>query len=222
MSRINLIRSNEFPYHVTGRANNQEVFPCPLSVVWSVFSVQFVKLSEQFQVKIHAFVLMPNHFHLLISTPEEDLGVVMRELMRTVTKIINSKTGRSGRIFGAKYHWSLIDNSLYYDCALKYVYRNPVKANLSLRAEDYPFTSLKFKITNDSPLFPISPALGYQDLVPYGAIDPFLLWLERPFQNEQYEEIRRGLRKTRFVTSKTGPMKRRVQLYGYDAAGTEK
>ena len=36
--------------------------------------------------QLHAFCLMPNHFHLLISTPKEDLGVVMQKLMREVTK----------------------------------------------------------------------------------------------------------------------------------------
>ena len=62
MSRKSLIRSQAYPYHVTGRSNNREVFHCPLNLVWAVFSQEFFEARTLFGVEIHAFVLMPNHF----------------------------------------------------------------------------------------------------------------------------------------------------------------
>src|ERR1700752_2973729 len=106
MSRKPLIKSKIHPYHVTGRCNNRETFYCNLDEVWELLCLELSEIIEKFQVNIHAFVLMPNHFHLLISTPTDDLSETMKTFMCAVTKKINLKTGRSGRVFGSRYHWS--------------------------------------------------------------------------------------------------------------------
>jgi putative transposase len=130
MPRKNLIRSNVYPYHVTARGNNKASFPCEPYQTWEIFNEKILEVQKKFGVKIHAFVMMSNHFHLLITTPHEDLGKVMETFMRSITRTMNAKSGRTGRVFGGPYHWSLINSNVYYDCALKYVYRNPVKAKL--------------------------------------------------------------------------------------------
>ncbi len=217
MPRKTLIRSTEFPYHVTARANNREPFPASLELVWSVFGEHFVEMESMFQTKVHGFVLMPNHFHLLIATPAEDLGEVMQYLMRSVTKTLNAKTKRSGRIFGAKYHWSLITTTAYFDCALKYIYRNPVRAGLLERVEGWPYSTLQKVMYERSRLpFMLSPPLGQLGLVPGSRLQEYVDWLNTPFQTEHQDAIQMALRRTTFLPSKDGRVKRgRVALDGF-------
>ena len=113
------------PYHVTVRCNNREPFPCSPDLVWGALTDQCFEIVMLFGAQIHALVAMPNHIHLLISTPNEDLGVVMQRLLLGLTKRINRLAGRSGRVFGSQYHWTIIDTAEYFANVLKYVYRNP-------------------------------------------------------------------------------------------------
>ncbi len=198
MARKLLIRSNSHPYHVTARGNNKEAFHYDLSETWKLFDFYLSEIASLFGAKIHAFVLMPNHFHLLISTPQHDLGIVMKYFIQSVTKTMNSKTGRSGRVFGAKYHWSLIDSEKYYDCALRYVYQNPLKSSLSKTVEDYPYTTIRAAIGTQNLRFQLSPHVGSSTLVPNGQTKEYLDWLNQPITREQHESIRKGLQKTTF------------------------
>src|SRR5688500_9191320 len=100
MPRKNLIRSNVLPYHVTGRVNNREMFYAGIEDAWKELTQQCYEITILFGVRIHAFVLMPNHFHLLITVPEHDLVIVMQHFMRAATKEMNRRSGRSGRVFG--------------------------------------------------------------------------------------------------------------------------
>lgn len=103
MPRKPIIRSNEHYYHLVGRSNNKEFFDLPLVEVWQILSGQLGKLQKQFDLKIAAFVLMSNHFHLILLTPVEDIDWVMFYFMKDTTKIINKKSGRINRIYGSRY-----------------------------------------------------------------------------------------------------------------------
>ncbi len=209
------MRSKDHPYHVTARCNNKEHFPIPIYDVWSVISAELSEAVKRFGCGIHAFVLMPNHFHLLISTPKSDLGVVMQYFMLAITKRINAISGRSGRIFGSRYHASLIDHDHYYDCALKYVYRNPVKARLSESVQSYPFSTIVFICKKRFSEIPMIPPQGHLELIPDGNKDDFLEWLNLPFPNEQESMIKKGFKKTRFNPPKSGWKQGRVEIEGY-------
>ena len=68
MPRKKLIRTDLYPYHVYGRANNKEIFYIPLCDVWRLSCELFDKVTKDYGAQVHAFVLMPNHYHLLMST----------------------------------------------------------------------------------------------------------------------------------------------------------
>jgi putative transposase len=215
MPRKQLIRSTVHPYHVTVRCNNKEQFYCDLSFVWKTFAIEFNNIMERFHPKIHAFLLMPNHFHLLITTPAEDLGVIMQNLISPTTKIINVKSGRSGRVFGARYHWSLINSANYYDCALKYVYRNPVKAGIVDSVQNYAFSTLRSVLGHEKYPFLIEPPSGYDFNIPSNKRLEFLDWLNQPFKTEEEQSIRFGFTKSRFNTPRNPNNKKRLQLNGF-------
>ena len=123
------------------------------------------------------------------------------------TRSYNRRSGRIGHLFKGRYRWSLIDSALYYAHALKYLYRNPVRAGICCRVEDYPYSTLQGLLGLDRLPFPVSTAVEEQfgyDLVPEGATE-LVNWLNQPFKNRDDEWIRRALRRKTFEFSRYVP-----------------
>lgn len=142
MARRSLIRSSEVPYHVTNRSNNREFFYLSESQLWEIFIECLGEIREKFECCNHAFVLMSNHYHLLISTPRANLDLAMQHLQREVARKANRKVARTNHFFGSRYKWTLVVGEEYYWNSVKYVFRNPVRAGLCKRVEQYQFSSL--------------------------------------------------------------------------------
>jgi putative transposase len=212
MPRKALIRSKRFPYHVFNRVNNREWFPLNMNLVWRLFSEECFRITSLTDAQIHSFVLMSNHYHMLISTPGPDLGLIMQEFGRSVTKTFNLETGRSGHLFGGRYKWTLVDNPIYYSHVYKYVYRNPVRAELVGQVEDYQFSTLNGLLGQSHLPFPLYvPGDGAGcGLIPETAADQ-LLWLNKPFKKEHEEAIRLGLRRLQFELPRLDPYDRMMQ-----------
>jgi putative transposase len=197
MPRRPLIRSVEFPYHVTNQVNNREAYPLELTRVWKLFVQVLFESCLLHGARTHALVLMPNHFHLLVSCPESDLGTLMGDFGTQFTKRHNRVADRVGHLFRGRYHWSLIDSSLYAAHAVRYVYRNPVRAGL-VEAEqilNYPFSTLPMKLGLQSMELTLHPMDS--DWVPTDSVD-LLEWVARHTPREEEELIRRGLRRREF------------------------
>ncbi len=198
MPRKSLIRTAEFPYHVVSRSNNKEWFYIPRQECWNVFTQQLSKVSKDYHARVISFVLMSNHFHMLLYTPEENLDAIMNYLLREVSRTIGRKSGRINHIFGAPYRWCLIDNEVYLAHAYKYVYRNPVEAGLSDLAEEYRYSTLHYLIAKTFlGLAVYDHAVQSSPIVPPSLSDR-LHWLNRPYASKHQELIRRALKKPRF------------------------
>jgi len=146
MARKRLIRTSEFPYHVTIRSNNKDWFDIPMDVLWSISQQALARAAFKYPVKIEAFVLMNNHYHLLLYTPNSDLDVFMHILNSSLSKGIRSRTGRINRVFGDRYKWSLIQTDRYYRNVVRYIFQNPVRAGLTKKCEDYKFSTLYYQV----------------------------------------------------------------------------
>ncbi len=196
MPRKRLIRSTQFPYHVTARANNKELFSLPTYEVWKIMTSELLLLSVLYEIRIHAFVLMPNHFHLLITTPKEDLGKIMNAFMSNVTKAINLHSNRSGHVFGGPYFWSIITSTRYYGHVLKYIYRNPVRGMICDRVDEYEFstiTGISGKAHLPFPIYFTDAGLEINIPDPH-FFSPWLEWLNQPFPSEAEKLIKKCLR----------------------------
>lgn len=199
MSRKLLVRSDVFPYHVTARVNRRDPFPVALSEAWTLITHECLAMQIKDDVRIHAFVLMPNHLHLLLTVPTFDLGIVMNRFMRNITMDINRASKLSGRVFGGPYHWSLVDNASYYRHVLKYVLRNPVKAGLRERVEDYPYSTYPGMIGEIALPFPIHfTRCNMESVFPEPDVLNWIDWLNVPFRKEVNESIRLGLKRKYF------------------------
>ena len=82
--------------------------------------------------RVHAWVLMGNHYHLFIETPEANLVSGMKWLQNTVTRRYNVRHGKWGRLFGDRYKSVLVEGGAanYYASLWDYVHLNPARAGL--------------------------------------------------------------------------------------------
>ena len=156
MPRKKPIFDNFFPYHISARCHNKEWFRLDIDKVWSVTSDYLFFLHHAYEVKIHSFVLMNNHFHLIAHFPEGNISSAMNYFMRETSRVINFESNKINQVYGGPYHKSLITNPLYYLHAYKYVYRNPVEAGLAAKVEDYPLSTLPFKLGKAFSIIPIA------------------------------------------------------------------
>ncbi len=193
MPRSKSILQSEFPYHVSGRCINKEWFGLPLNQVWDIMSDQLNFVSYAYHAQIHSFVLMNNHFHLLISTPDSNLDVIMARFMKECSRYINDLSGRINQAYRARHFRSLIETDFYAQQVYKYVYRNPVKAKLVERCELYPFSSLSFLLGQTQACFPVT-----EDTFLFSNLEKTLDWLNTPATDEDWENISKALKKSKF------------------------
>ena len=99
--------------------------------------------------RVHAWVLMGNHYHLCVQTPEANLVDGMKWLQNTVTRRYNVRHRAWGRLFGDRYKAVVVDgeDSSYYGTLVDYIHLNPVRARLVRTRDgqsvlDYPWSSL--------------------------------------------------------------------------------
>jgi putative transposase len=192
MPRKPIIRSKEHYYHITARSNNKENFFLPIKELWDIFTILLGQLQKEYEIKISAFVLMNNHFHLLILTPNEDIDRVMYFLMKKSTLKIQKQTGRINKIYGGRYKGSIIENHRYLLNVYKYIYRNPIAAGICEKAEDYEFSTL-FNVLNRRQLpFDVEPIIEGAELE----------WINQSFKEKEAQSIQFGLKRTIFEYKK--------------------
>lgn len=202
MPRKPIERSNENYYHITARSNNREFFYLPILNVWDLMTQKLAKLQSSYRIKIAAFVLMNNHFHLLILTPHEDIDRIMYFFMKELTLDIQKCTGRINKIFGGRYKGSMITNYSYLVNVYKYIYRNPIEVGLVSKAENYPYSTLFYKkqqsVRCPFKLENIIPAHAFDS---YDGLDEYI-WINQDYDKNEAESISCGLHKAVFAYGK--------------------
>jgi len=112
--------------HVTCRGNaRQLIFSSDTDR--SAFLALLGRSSDVYQAEILAYVLMDNHFHLLVNTPGGNLQEFMRHFNISYTGWYNRRHRRSGHLYQGRYHSFLIDADNYLEEVSRYIHLNPVK-----------------------------------------------------------------------------------------------
>lgn len=129
-------------WHVTSRGNERrEVFRDDED------RREFLRLLgravELFGWKLHAFVLMGNHYHLLVGTPEATLSRGMRQLNGDYAQHFNRRHGRDGHVFRGRFKAVLVQRESHLLEVARYVVRNPVRAGMVKSAEEWPWSSYR-------------------------------------------------------------------------------
>ncbi len=183
-------------YHVTARCINREWFAIPIQDVWSLYEDYLYFLIRGFNFKINSFVLMNNHFHMLVRCPDNNLPQGMQYFMRETSRWIGRQSGRINQVYGGPYHKSEINFFHHFLHAYKYVYRNPIEAGLCQKVEDYPYSTLHFLKSQTPNLITTDDEFIFDDLGEH------LHWLNTPYIEDHMDQIKNALRKPEFKFAK--------------------
>lgn len=141
MARLPRLTLPGYPHHVIQRGNNRQ----PIFSANADYQTLLDLLSEnadKFDVAIHAYVLMGNHFHLL-ATPQtvEGLPQMMQAVGRRYVRYFNDSQKRTGTLWEGRYRSTLIQADRYFLACMAYIDLNPVRGGLVSHARDYPWSS---------------------------------------------------------------------------------
>jgi len=117
-------------YHVLNRGNYQEDVFCVLDS-GRLFERTLVECCERFGWRLHAYVIMSNHYHLAIETAEPNLCAGMQWLQSTFGNRFNRIVNKRGHVFQGRYKALLIEDNGYLLQVVNYVHLNPVRAGIS-------------------------------------------------------------------------------------------
>lgn len=135
----------EYPgawYHVMNRGRNAEkVYYDKLD--YQMFVELLEETSETWNIRITAYCLMPNHYHILVQTPDANIARSMRHINGVYTQRFNRRHRCDGPLFRGRYKSILVSGDSYLLQLVRYIHRNPVKAGLTTKLADYRWSSHK-------------------------------------------------------------------------------
>ncbi len=129
-------------YHVTSRGNEQkDVFKSQKDR--AKFLEYLASATFRYGALIHVYCLMSNHYHLLLETPAGNLSQIMRHINGAYTTYFNIKRKRFGHLFQSRLKAILVEADEYATELSRYIHLNPVRAKMTLRPEDYRWSSYR-------------------------------------------------------------------------------
>ena len=141
MARLPRFTIPGIPQHIIQRGNNRE--PCFFTEVdYSRYLNDLLEAAKKNNAIIHAYVLMNNHVHLLV-TPQEEHSIthMMQDLGRKYVRYINHTYKRTGTLWEGRFKASLIDSDAYLLTCMRYIELNPVRANMVSHPSEYHWSS---------------------------------------------------------------------------------
>lgn len=142
MSRPLRLEHSGAIWHVTSRGNEKrDVFRDDEDRLG--FLDVLGRTVELFGWRLHAYVLMGNHYHLLVETPVPTLSRGMRQLNGVYTQRFNRRHGRTGHLFQGRFKAILVERDTHLLALARYVVQNPVAAGLARAAADFRWSSYR-------------------------------------------------------------------------------
>ena len=141
MARLPRLTLPGHPHHVIQRGNNRQAIFASTADYQTMLDL-LDENARKFNVAVHAYVLMGNHFHLL-ATPEtaDGLPQMMQAVGRRYVRYFNDKQKRTGTLWEGRYKSTLIQTERYLLACMAYIDLNPVRADMVAQAKDYPWSS---------------------------------------------------------------------------------
>lgn len=174
------------PYHVTQRGNRRcRVF---FRDAHRRAYIEWLReYSERHSIEVLAYCLMPNHVHLvLVPSTADGLHRMMKPLHMRYAQRVNRDRDWHGHLFQGRYFSSALD-ATYLWAAIRYVERNPVRAQLVARAEDFPWSSARGHCGLDrDPLLDLASPLQRQ----LAGIADWSAWLRQSDARDSLEVLR--------------------------------
>jgi REP element-mobilizing transposase RayT len=150
---------------------------------------------ESGDIRVHNFVLMINHFHMLAESPRGRMGAAMHDIQRRYARHINRRLGRDGSIFRARYGNRPVTTDTYRRTLVSYIDSNPVASGVVARPEDFPWSSAQLYAAAERPPWLTTDWIdsevraragadardtsAYRETFPVRCDPSFLAWVER-------------------------------------------
>ena len=140
MPRKNRIWYPGATYHVMGRGNHkQDIFMDEQDRLAYLANLRATK--ERYEFNLYSYCLMTNHVHLQIQTKDIDISTIMKRINMNYTIYFNKKYDLVGHLFQGRYRSELIYNDIYNLEVSRYIHLNPVRAQMVMQPQDYPWSS---------------------------------------------------------------------------------
>ena len=141
MARLPRLTVPGYPHHVIQRGNNRQAMFVD-AADYQRLLVYLGEAAQRYEVAIHAYVLMSNHFHLL-ATPADESGLpsLMQSLGRRYVRVFNNRHGRTGTLWEGRYKATIIESERYLIACMAYIELNPVRAGMAAHPQDYLWSS---------------------------------------------------------------------------------
>lgn len=192
MPRVARVDVGNEIYHVINRANGRlQIFNTNQD--YQLFEQLLLETKELFDMRILAYELMPNHWHLVLYPRNDgDLGGFMHRLSNAHTRKVHSRTNTngSGHLYQGRYKSFLVDSENYLLAVIKYAERNAVRAGLVLRCEDWQWGSAWRRIHGTVQQKKLI------DPIPGGLPEDYITWINTPDNSDDIHKIRASVNKS--------------------------
>lgn len=142
MARQLRIKYENAFYHVLSRGNNKkEVFKTDADK--NKFLKIISEAHDKYKILIHSYVLMKNHYHMIIQTPVPNLSKAMQYINSKYTGYFNYANKEVGHLFQGRYKAILVDKDEYLLPLSRYIHLNPVRAGYVKNPQEYQWSSFK-------------------------------------------------------------------------------
>ena len=127
-------------HHVFDRGNRRQVI-CEDALDYHLFLSLIERAVRKFEWRVHAYCVMPNHYHLLIETPQAGLSAGMQLLNGRYAQAFNAGRRLDGHLFQGRFGSVLVETDAHAVWVNRYIARNPVEAGLVARPADWEWSS---------------------------------------------------------------------------------
>ncbi len=135
-----------YPHHVVQRGHNRQVVFAE-SQDYQRYLDSLRECKERYAVAVHAFCLMTNHVHLLLTPGDPtSLGKLMKRLSGRQTRQHNVREGRTGTLWEGRYKSSVVARDHYLLACCRYIELNPVRARIVADPQDYAWSSCRYRL----------------------------------------------------------------------------
>ena len=153
MPRRARLRVAGYPVHVIQRGNNRTA--CFYAEEdYSLYLHRLAEEAERFGCAVHAYVLMTNHVHLLLTPVTADgPSFMMKHLGQRYVQHVNRTYRRSGTLWEGRFRSSIVQEQSYLLRCSRYIELNPVRARMVAHPRDYRWSSYRINGESESPAF---------------------------------------------------------------------
>lgn len=152
------------------------------------FVKEILNTKQKYHYELYAFVIMPNHVHMVICDKEFNLPSIMNSLQTRYVSYFNKKYDRVGHLFQDRYYSKIIEDENYFKNTIRYIHKNPEKAHI-VKRENYEWSSYNEYINNDNSIVDISKLLQILDKKQEIAINKFKEYHKQNVENKLSDEI---------------------------------